>query len=65
MKRKLNHFYPPNYATEKTGLGISGPSIPLDALDVDELTYLCDQFRRDTFKKAGKVDPNPPPNNYL
>lgn len=33
------------------------PSWPLSDLDVTTLSDMCDQFRADIFKKAGKTDP--------
>lgn len=33
------------------------PSWPLSDVDVETLSQLCDKFRREVFKKAGKADP--------
>lgn len=33
------------------------PGIPLGEINADVLSMLCDDFRAEVFKKAGKVDP--------
>lgn len=35
----------------------SDPAFPLRDVDADALSALCDQFRADVFKQAGKTDP--------
>lgn len=36
------------------------PSLPLAEIPAVALSDLCDDFRREVFRKAGKRDPNPP-----
>lgn len=56
----LQPFTTPNYVhfVQKPGRredGISEiPSVPLSELSVETLNALCDQFKKDVFKKAGK-----------
>lgn len=33
------------------------PGLPLKEVDADTLAALCDEFRAEVFKKAGKTDP--------
>jgi hypothetical protein len=35
-----------------------GPKWPLSEIDADALSALCDEFRAEIFRKAGKADPN-------
>lgn len=59
----LQPFAVPNFvlAEPKTGSRSEGmvetPKYPLSDLDPETLDDLCDQFRRDVFKKAGKTPP--------
>jgi hypothetical protein len=45
-------FSVPNYVLSK----IANP-IPISELDAEELSKLCDKFREEIFRKAGKTDP--------
>lgn len=56
IKRELKPFMAPNHVVESRTLG-NGPSYPIADVDEQTLSDLCDQFRRDVFKKAGKTDP--------
>lgn len=63
IKLGLNPFQTPNYVSVKRpprprqdGWQES-PTIPLRELDEQALSELCDAFRAEVFKKAGKQDP--------
>ncbi len=67
MQIKLRGFTVPNFVvpevpplSREEGFHPSG-SIPLGDLDPDTLSDLCDQFRFDVFKRAGKADPSKRP----
>jgi hypothetical protein len=36
-----------------------GKAFPLKDLPPEALSALCDEFRREVFRKAGKTDPHP------
>jgi hypothetical protein len=63
MKIKLQPFQTPNYvmAEPKPGLRQDGmvecPKWHIRDVDEQTLSELCEQFRRDVFAKAEKVDP--------
>lgn len=55
---KLQPFLVPNNAIEDIGeLKFQTRTYSLDLLDPHSLSDLCDQFRKDVFRKAGKSDP--------
>lgn len=63
MKIELQPFSTPNFVLGKMpprqrqdGIG-STLSWPLSEVDADELARLCDEFRAEVFRKAGKPDP--------
>lgn len=68
IKIKIKPVYVPTHVTLEipsyleNGLSSRRHSteIKLSDLDVETLSELCDQFRKDAFKEACKVDPNPP-----
>lgn len=51
----------PNFVRRAKKTAASGddsdPAFPLRDVDVNTLSALCDQFRADVFKHAGKTDP--------
>lgn len=59
----VNYWLTPNFVTVqslpgKRQDGISeGPKYPLNAVDAEVLSAMCDEFRREIFEKAGKPDP--------
>jgi len=64
MNIKLTPFTVPNFAIpimpagEKQD-GITFPSgIPLRSVEAKELAAMCDDFRREIFRKADKKDPS-------
>lgn len=59
MQVEVNAWQTPNYVTLKqpAGRDQQSPSIPLSEIDADVLALLCDDFRAEVFKKAGKPDP--------
>lgn len=63
MKIELNPFVTPSFVSEKSkprnrGEGFKiNPSWPLSEVDADTLAQLCDDWRVEVFRKAGKVDP--------
>lgn len=63
MKLELQPFSTPNFALAKVRSGlrqegiIEGPKWPLSEVDADTLSELCDEFRAEVFRKAGKADP--------
>jgi len=63
IKIKLQPFQTPNYvmAESKPGLKQDGlvecPKWHIRDVDEQTLSEMCDQFRRDVFAKAEKVDP--------
>lgn len=59
---EIELFTVPNFARRKqagTGRG-DEMSIPLSDLSPETLESLCDEFRREVFKKAGKSRPPQP-----
>lgn len=60
---ELQPFRIPNFVLEKSQVRprqegfVETRSHALADLDVSVLSRLCDQFRKDIFEKAGKVDP--------
>jgi hypothetical protein len=61
MKLKLKPFSTPNYViAEKPGRKEdfqTAPVFPLREIEADELAEMCDEYRKNIFKKAGKKDP--------
>jgi len=63
MTIKLQPFSTPNYVISESRVGtrqeglIENPKWPLSEVDEDTLSQLCEKFREDVFKKAGKNDP--------
>ena len=64
MKIELIPMWVPNFVLQKMpprprqdGFA-EGPKFALAELDAATLAGLCDQFRKDVFAKAGKVDPS-------
>lgn len=60
----LQPFRVPNFVLEKVTLGQlarcgfgQSRTFSLHELDAQTLSHLCDQFRAEVFKKAGKQDP--------
>jgi hypothetical protein len=66
LKLKIHAFTVPNSVTLEmpTGLRQDGmqrlPRVYLKELNENLLSDLCDEFRLNVFKEAGKADPNPP-----
>ena len=62
MKIELNPFIVPNFVMAKLPLrpwqeGFhEGPTWALSEVDASDLGQLCDQFRDEVFRKAGKTD---------
>jgi hypothetical protein len=63
MKIELNPWTTPNFVTAKMpprprqeGFR-EGPKWALAEVDASDLAQLCDQFRAEIFRKAGKSDP--------
>lgn len=60
---KLRPFIVPNFVSvealpKQRQDGVSFPcTFPLCAVGEDELSRMCDEFRAEIFKKAGKTDP--------
>jgi len=63
LQVELQPFLVPNFvrAVGKVGLKQDGlqelPGYPLSDLDAETLSRLCDDFRDEVFKKAGKQQP--------
>lgn len=63
MRVKLRNFTTPNFAVMEMPPGqrgdgfVQAPSFRLSLLEPEELADLCDRFRAEVFKKAGKSDP--------
>jgi len=60
---KIKDFRVPNFVVREGTEGEeneSAGSIPLSDLSPNDLETLCDTFRRDVFKKAGKSRPPQP-----
>jgi hypothetical protein len=61
---KLQAFNVPNFALaqRKPGERQDGiqqlPAFPLRDIGAEELANMCDDFRREIFRKAGKKDPS-------
>lgn len=65
MQIKLKPFQTPNFAiqevpptTRQEGF-TAAPSWPLSDVDAPTLAQMCDEFRAEVFRKAGKDDPSP------
>ena len=62
---ELNNWIVPNYVSQKMTVGLRQDGIKeplkfsLSELDSETLSGLCDEFRREIFRKAGKTDPKP------
>lgn len=63
VKVKINNFEVPTHVRQESKVGLKqnglvmSPSWELCELDLDTLSDLCDQFRKDVFAKANKIDP--------
>lgn len=62
---KLKPFQVPNFVilelpnrVRQEGFSGDTPTIPLMNLDVATLDEMCNEFRSEVFRKAGKQDPN-------
>lgn len=57
----IEPFSTPNFVRRAKKTAASGddsdPAFPLRDVDASTLSELCDQFRADVFKQAGKLDP--------
>ena len=66
IKVKINNFDVPTEVYQQGQVGlrqngfVTSPSWKLSELDEDTLSDLCDQFRKDVFKRANKKDPTEP-----
>lgn len=61
QKIKLAPWDVPAYVRAEFRKSISmTPEWPITEIDADALSSLCDEFRAEVFRKAGKADPNPP-----
>ena len=64
MKIDVQPWQTPNYVIGKMPSRprqdgfIEGPKWALSEVDADVLAKLCDQFRAEVFRKAGKPDPS-------
>ncbi len=63
MKIELLGFMTPNFVIQKmparprqAGI-VESPKYALSEIPVDDLSALCDDFRAEIFRKAGKADP--------
>jgi hypothetical protein len=63
MKIELLGFTTPNFVIQKMpprprqdGM-VEAPSYPLSEVPAEDLASLCDHFRSEIFRKAGKDDP--------
>lgn len=55
---EVRPFTTPNFVILKADQGdATSASVALSALDESTLSSMCDQFRADVFKSAGKTDP--------
>ena len=51
-------FGTPNFVLLKYAhSGSEGPKLPINAVDADVLSQMCDDFRAEIFRRAGKPDP--------
>lgn len=63
MKIELLGFTVPNFVIQKMPFRsrqegmVESPKYALADIPSDDLASLCDQFRAEVFRKAGKVDP--------
>jgi len=66
IKIKLQKFSVPDFVLQEGRIGKrqegfnEPPSYALSDLDVATLSELCEQFRKDIFEKANKIDPHAP-----
>jgi hypothetical protein len=68
MKVDVQPWLTPNFVTGKMpigkrqdGISFDGPKWSLAEVDADTLAAMCDDFRAEVFRKAGKPDPSVPP----
>lgn len=54
---EVNSFTVPVYARIENADHTDAYSVPLSSLDSDTLSRLCDEFRGEVFRKAGKSEP--------
>ena len=63
MRVKLLGFTVPNYVLQEMPPGsrqagfTEGPKYALSDVDAEDLASLCEHFRSEVFRKAGKADP--------
>lgn len=58
VELEVRPFGTPNFAILKADQGdATSASVKLSALEESTLSALCDQFRAEVFKIAGKTDP--------
>lgn len=63
MQVEVLAWQTPNFVRLKPPVGQrqdgikEAPAIPLNEIGADVLSRLCDDFRAEVFRKAGKVDP--------
>lgn len=63
MEIKLKPFMTPNYVIQEAPARsrqegfVSAPSFPLSDVDAETLSRMCEEFRSEIFRKAGKTDP--------
>jgi len=57
LEVELKPFATPNFVLLESKVGGEPASVPLSALDSLTLDRLCEQFRSEVFKKAGKPQP--------
>ncbi len=64
INMKLKPFQTPNFVSldlpprpRQAGFNAEPPTLPLKELDAEALSALCEDFRAEVFRKAGKVDP--------
>lgn len=66
IKIKLKPINTPNFVLSEPRPGkredgpLEPPKFALSEIDEETLHLLCEQFRKDVFKKAGKTDPREP-----
>ena len=64
IKVKLENFRVPNYVIharepdpDRNNVATNTPKSRLNELEAETLSELCDNFRAEVFRKAGKMDP--------
>jgi hypothetical protein len=54
---EVNAFMVPEFATIESHNHATSYPVPLSSLDELTLSWMCDEFRREVFKQAGKHEP--------